>query len=119
MGTRYDNRTIRTNSQQVYKDLLDKRGIKKVTQYTTPVLNDITPEERSSLERISYVWKVGDRLYKLAAQYYGDQELWWLIGWYNQKPTESHFKIGDVLYIPTPLEDVLALYYKAKTKRSQ
>jgi len=26
---------------------------------------------------------------------------------YNQKPTEFHLKLGDVVYIPTPLETVL------------
>ena len=35
-------------------------------------------------------------------KYYGDAEYWWLIAWYNNKPTESHFKLGDVVYIPLP-----------------
>jgi nucleoid-associated protein YgaU len=118
MGNRYDNRIIRTNAQEIHKDLLDRRGLRKVKQYTTPTLNDITAQERASLQRVEHVWKIGDRLYKLAAQYYGDPELWWLISWYNQKPTESHFKIGDIVLIPLPLEDVSYLFSKSKNKRN-
>jgi len=37
--------------------------------------------------------------------------MWWVIAWYNQKPTEAHFNVGDVVYIPTPLANVLQ-YFK-------
>ena len=117
MGNRYDNRVIRTNGEDIYKDILDERGLKKVKQYTTPILNDLNSEKRGSLDRIRHIWTVGDRLYKLAAEYYGDSEMWWVIGWYNQKPTESHFKIGDTLLIPLPLEEVLGYFYESKSKR--
>ena len=58
---------------------------------------------------IRHVWGLGDRLYKLAHQYYGDPALWWIIAWYNTRPTEAHFKQGDVIRIPLPLNEVLAL----------
>ena len=50
----------------------------------------------------------GDRFDLLAHQYYGDSELWWVIAWYNQTPTESHVELGDVLQIPLPLHKVLS-----------
>ena len=40
------------------------------------------------------MWKLGDRFYKLADQYYGDPTLWWIIAWYNRMPTESHAEGG-------------------------
>jgi hypothetical protein len=43
--------------------------------------------------------------------------MWWLIGWYNQKPTEAHFKIGDTVLIPLPLEEILGYYYESRSKR--
>ena len=55
-------------------------------------------------------WSVGTKLYKLAHQYYNDSKLWWVIAAFNQKPTDSHFSVGDVVYIPLPLERVLTLY---------
>ena len=101
---------------KIYKEILDKRGLKKVKK-TTPVPR-LKSKERVSLDRIRHTWTVGDRLYKLAAEYYGDPEMWWLIGWYNQKPTEAHFKIGDTVLIPLPWEDILGYYYESRSKRN-
>ena len=44
------------------------------------------------------------------ATYYDVAELWWVIAQFNQKPTDSHYSLGDVVYIPLPLEKVLTLY---------
>lgn len=116
MSIRYDNRAIRTNAKEVFKEILKNRGIKKVRQYTTPIFNEITSEDRASLDKIQHLWTYGDRLYKLADQYYGDSELWWVIAWYNERPTESHFLIGDVVEVPLPLEDVLGVFYRSNRR---
>ena len=92
------------------KELLDKRGVRQVEQYLTPVTPQLTLDRRLTLDTVTHVWKTGDRLYKMASQYYGDATLWWLIAWYNEKPTDSHFVLGDTLYIPFPLGRVLAYY---------
>lgn len=61
---------------------------------------------RESLDFIEYgelephLWKVGSRFYKLAYEHYGDATLWWIIAFYNKKPTDSHVKIGEVIYVP-------------------
>jgi len=47
----------------------------------------------------------------LAAKHYGDPNLWWVLAWYNKKPTESHFSVGDTVYIPTPAEEVVAFFH--------
>ena len=47
---------------------------------------------------------MGDKLYKFAHEYYGDPNLWWVIAWYNNKPTDAHFKLGETVYIPRELE---------------
>ena len=109
---RNDNRIKRTNAERLYKEILGKRGLKKIKQYTTPTLNSLDAKKRSSLDRIRHVWTIGDRLYKLASEYYGDPEMGWLIAWYNQKPTESHYSLGDIVLIPLPLEDVVTMYYE-------
>ena len=56
------------------------------------------------------VWGVGTKYFKLAKDYYGSEEYWWVIAWYNLKPLETDFKPGDVVYIPTPLQDILSIY---------
>jgi nucleoid-associated protein YgaU len=43
----------------------------------------------------------------LAHKHYGDANLWWIIAWYNKKPTEAHVKMGDIITIPLPLDKVI------------
>ena len=51
---------------------------------------------------------MGDRYHKLAEAYYGDATYWWVIAWFNKKPTESHISPGDVIRIPTSLGSILS-----------
>ena len=51
----------------------------------------------------------GQTFMNLANQYYGRPELWWIIALYNKTPTESLLKRGNVILIPTPVEQLL--YY--------
>ena len=91
-----------------YKRYLKKtRGLEQVNQYSTPKFRHPDANDIANFSVINHVWKTGDRYFKLAHEYYGDPEMWWVIALYNQKPTEFHAKLGDVLYIPTPLETVL------------
>jgi len=55
----------------------------------------------------NHIWSLGDRYYKLAHLYYGDSKYWWVIAWFNQKPTEQHIKMGDLIKIPQPFSEVL------------
>ena len=77
------------------------------TQYSTPTILRISQAQRRNLTEVPHIWKTGDRFYKLAATYYGRPQLWWAIAMYNGKPTEGHVKLGDVLMIPTPIEQLL------------
>jgi hypothetical protein len=78
-----------------------------VMQYSTPTILRITQAQRRSLIEVPHLWKTGDRLYKLAATYYGRPQLWWVIAMYNNRPTEGHIKLGDTIVIPTPIEQLL------------
>ena len=104
---RYRNRIITSNDNQMYSDLLEQRGVEAIQQYTTVYNIDLTKIE--GVQVINHVWKTGDRYFKLANQYYGRPELWWIIALYNKKPTEGSLKRGDLVFIPTPVETLL--YY--------
>ena len=107
---KYKNQEIFINEDEQYKTYLKKtRGLKEIKQFNTPRLKHPDTGEASNFSTIKHIWGTGDRYFKLADEYYGDPELWWVIAHYNQKPTEFHAKLGDVIYIPTPLETVL--YY--------
>ena len=104
---RYRNRMIISNDNQMYSDLLEEKGIETIQQYTTVSNIDLTKIE--GVRTINHVWKTGDRYFKLANQYYGRPELWWIIALYNKKPTEGSLKRGDLVFVPTPVETLL--YY--------
>lgn len=66
-----------------------------------------TFDDMLEIDYENYVWTLGDRYYKLASAFYGNANYWWVIAWFNKKPTESHLKVGDVVRIPKSLSDVL------------
>jgi len=104
---RYSIRSVFTNTSETYKEVLEKRDLNKIEQYSTPRLKHINPAQIRKLSRIPHVWKIGDRFYKLAHEHYGDSKYWWAIAWYNKRPTESHVLLGDIIFIPQPLEMML------------
>jgi hypothetical protein len=101
--SRYNNTATMTNGSPLYRTQLAARNLNSLVQYQTPKLRYPTATELASLQIEKSVWKVGTRFYKLAQQYYGDPALWWIIPWFNQKPLETDFKLGDVVMAPLPL----------------
>jgi len=104
---RYRNRLLFSNDNELYSDLLEERGVERIQQYITAETIDLRKVD--NIITISHVWKTGDRYFKLANQYYGRPELWWIIALYNKRPTEGSLKRGDMILVPTPVEQLL--YY--------
>jgi nucleoid-associated protein YgaU len=102
--SRYDGIPTFINKKDLYQNLLDRRDVKHIKQYESVKYKYPTQEQINSLSIISHVWKRGDRLYKLAYKHYGDPKLWWVIAWYNKKPSESMYVLGDTVSIPFPVE---------------
>ena len=109
MGIRYDNRRTIKVLKDYYKTLLDQRNLKELTIFKTPTLAHPTSAQVDYLNLIRHTWSTGDRFYKLAHKHYGDQELWWVIAFFNQKPTESHLSLGDTVLIPLNLDLMLEI----------
>ena len=110
MATRYSRRKITRNRNKLYKKFFKDRNVNFVRQFRTPELSFPTPEQIRQLTVLSHIWTAGDRYYKLAFEYYGNSKYWWVIAWFNKKPTEGHLKAGDLIYIPTPLDKILNYY---------
>ena len=104
---RYSSRRRFINSARTYEKVLEERGVKKIEQFTTPKMNHLEPSQIRNLNRIGHVWVVGDRYYKLAYKHYGNTKYWWVIAWFNKKPTEAHVELGDLIHIPMPLDLIL------------
>jgi len=105
---RYKFAPIIRNDIDFYEFLREGRQVKTgIVQYSTIVMTNPTVTERQQLQTTKHIWVFGDRFYKLAAQYYGAPEYWWVIAWYNGYPTEVTVKKGDMLFIPLDLNEVL------------
>jgi len=105
--SRFTNRRVFRNREELYEQMLEERDAKYFRQYETPNFVYPTVEQMGEIKRIKHTWKRGDRFYKLADRHYGDPKLWWVIAWFNKKPTESHVDIGSIVLIPKPITKVL------------
>jgi len=99
-------RDIFDNFDEKYDKIIGPRGRKLINQYATKRLKFPSDREMRKITSVPHTWKVGDKYWKLAQTHYGDSELWWLIAWFNQKPTENHCRNGDTIMIPFPLERI-------------
>jgi nucleoid-associated protein YgaU len=98
------------NTEELYEEFFDRRGVPKILHYKTPVWPRLTAKIRSNFATRRHKWALGDKYWKIADQYYGDPKLWWVIAWYNEKPTESHITAGMTILIPTPVEKALSYF---------
>lgn len=110
MSIRYSKNRIFTNDFVEYRPLLDSRGLKYIKQYATYAMSYPSEEDIAEMQIDKFIWKIGDAMWRYAAQSYGRANLWWVIAHFNQKPTDHHFKIGDTVYIPSPLDRVFRSY---------
>tara|TARA_Y100000034_G_C6883007_1_gene404941 strand:+ start:325 stop:660 length:336 start_codon:yes stop_codon:yes gene_type:complete len=111
MPSRYKNRKIVKNNRMLYNEFFIERDVNYINHYETPKIPYLGAAERSQLNSIPHVWRLGDRYYKLADQYYDDPTYWWIVAWYNQRPLETDIGIGNIVYVPLPLDDVLVYFY--------
>jgi hypothetical protein len=107
--SRYDKRDIikNTSLDYAYSEIFRGRGLVSPLQYTLASFKNLTEKEIEGFQLETKIWSVGEKYFKLAYEYYGDPEYWWVIAWYNQKPLETDFVPGEVVEIPLPLELVL------------
>ena len=111
--SRYNKRQIiiNTNEEYLVSDIFKKRGLNNGTpQFDTPDLSEQDSAVESQIVAVDVVWNVGSKYYNLAKEYYGDEEYWWVIAWYNLTPFEADNSPGDIISIPTPLEAALSKY---------
>ena len=86
-------------SNDLYFEVLERKGVKSLVIRKTTIFKSLQGNEFDILEE--HVWSKSDSLYKLSNRYYGEYQYWWTIGITNSKPTDAHYSIGDVVYIPS------------------
>lgn len=107
---RYNKTPIVINNTEQWRKIAKEKGLNYIRQTSTPTIKHPDAEDILAIEESERVWSFGDRLWKIAQNAYNDPKLWWVIAQWNQKPTDAHFKIGDIYFVPFPLPEVLRLY---------
>ena len=102
--SRYEQRVEHHNTSAFFRLMADANKKLFIKHFVSPKFNYPSDEELLNVGKYtSHLWKVGDSYEKLADQYYGIPTMWWLIAFYNQKPTEHSIAIGERLVIPLDL----------------
>ena len=117
MVSRYKDTSVILNDDLDYKKVFTKRfgreGLHDIQRISTLKHLETLELKYPSLKEIinlsfsNYIWSQGDKFYKLSHEFYGDASYWWVIAWFNKKPTDHHVNVGDLIKIPTPLEEIL------------
>ena len=112
MTSRYDNTENQILSdldyKRVYSDKFNKGRKQFIPKIASINIEYPTFDEILDLEFADHVWSMGDHYYKLADLYYGNSRLWWIIAWFNKKPTESHIEIGEIIRVPKSVGSILS-----------
>ena len=102
MPIRYNKRDV-VYSPDVISETSMKRRQRISDFYSSSALKHPTQEEYNRVGSRRVIWTQTSRLTSLAQEHLGSYEYWWVIAWWNKKPTEAHFKHGDIVYIPSDL----------------
>lgn len=105
--SRYKENRKATNSDEMYKEVFDSKGVNSIVQYRSKRLKQLDESTRQKIRFEEYVWKYGDSFWRIAARYYSDPKSWWVIAAFNKKPTENHIEIGETIKIPLSLHEVM------------
>ena len=94
----YKDSKFSNNSTKLYEKVLEERGVKNIYQFRTKIFDKI---DLSTIPSTKYIWKKGDNLFKLANRFYSNKNYWWIISYFNQKPTDADFELGEEILIPS------------------
>jgi nucleoid-associated protein YgaU len=101
-----------TNKDEVYRDFFNRTGQDSVRQFGLITYGDPSLESfLSKIQITQHIYEVGDNLSKIAYKHYGQARYWWVLAWFNSKPTDSHCEIGDTILVPTPLSEAISQAY--------
>ncbi len=106
MTKRYRLREEIENKKEIYQRRIEKKGAKHLTHYAAPRFTVLSDSLIAKIEVQMVTWGLSSRFYKLADKFYGDPNLWWVIAFFNRKPTDFHAKLGETIFIPNQWEVV-------------
>lgn len=105
---------IYNNSDETYRDFMNRTGATSIRHFGLITYGDPSQESfLSEIEIMQHLYSTGDSLSKIAYKYYGQAKYWWVIAWFNSRPTDFHCSNGDTILVPLPLETAIGQAYNA------
>ena len=96
------------NKDEIYDNFFQKTGATSIEHIGLAFFGDSKDYQfLKKIRKINHIFSVGDSLSKISHKHYGDARYWWLLAWFNAKPTDFHCEVGDIIEVPVPLEEVL------------
>ena len=111
--SRYTDADIVVNDHQLHNDMLERRGLKQITQHASNSGFVISEDDIAFINYYEVAWGSGSNFRKLAHLYYGSADHWWVIALFNKTPTTAHVK-GSTIKVPVDMVDVLELMSNGK-----
>ena len=101
-----NNRVIINNSE-IYDDFFKDRGVNNIKHNSLGSIGlNFNQENYASRD---HVWRKGDTLIRLANTYYRDFSYWYVIGYFNKKPVDSMYELGETIKVPLNPDNILNL----------
>lgn len=100
-------RKIIINDSEMYDDFFEERGVNKIVHNSLNPLN-LSFNPNSYAYQV-HVWRKGDTLIRLANKYYNNYSNWYIIGFFNKKPIDSLYEIGENIKIPSNPDNIRSL----------
>lgn len=94
----YTEKTTSILNHDLYFDVFEDKGVKYLTIVRSQTFDKLIGTQIGI--DVEHVWSYGDSLAKLSQKYFYSYENWWIIALLNGKPTDAHYSIGDIVYIP-------------------
>jgi len=107
---RYKQIKTFNNDNELYKKLLIEKNKLFINQYESLKLRALLESDYDQFDIKSHVWTQGDTFEKLSSLYYLNPRYWFILAYFNSKPTEFYVSNGETIYIPMPLQKVLNFY---------
>lgn len=108
--SRYNNTQQVQNSDTDYKKVFSSRyGLSDFLLQRKRLGLEFPDYEKFNSLIFSYeTWQIGSRLHKFSEKYYKTPNYWWVIGFYNKKPIDTNYSVGDIVIVPVSLEEAIA-----------
>ena len=101
------NNNIIINNSEIYDDFFKDRGVNKIEHNSLGSIGLNFNQENYAYT--NHVWRKGDTLIRLANTYYRDLSYWYVIGYFNKKPTDSMYELGETIKIPLNPDNIITL----------